>query len=373
MLWNIPYLGCIADGQSAGNSSTNPANKQSPPGEKEIVNGSKHYVEDDRRCRRSRPVWSTHLFPRGEFSPFSFPLDRYPISDGVQAHPFPAFVLIVPNPQPKRPVFLSRDTDITVRQRYDDVSPLAGPSIQDLSLSTVVWSNDHWLRITEGRSIDECLEGNVSNRLQAWVEAEPDDSLFALDIRFPAITLTLAKTIMPLSSSHVYSIVTAQTRRSSTGSDSSSSPGLRSFASGDLKIGGSSRKGGAWDSESRGSSFSTEYSSVSSGGMSPGSYFAHAPIPYRVTAGGTSSSLAPLSSDGIKRHRRKVERPKETGYISVHADANEMWDLVEKTDWSTTWLGPRSGWTDFMDPILSICFQSKTQDSVWIGEDLQLI
>jgi hypothetical protein len=49
------------------------------------------------------------------------------------------------------------------------------------------------------------------------------------------------------------------------------------------------------------------------------------------------------------------------------------WQKLESVDWSKTKLGPRSSWHDVYDGLLSIVFQSPSQDSVWLGEDLQLL
>jgi hypothetical protein len=57
----------------------------------------------------------------------------------------------------------------------------------------------------------------------------------------------------------------------------------------------------------------------------------------------------------------------------MHAAAEECWRRVEEIDWENTSLGPRSNWSEVVDPILSIVFQSKTQDTVWLGDDLRLI
>jgi hypothetical protein len=57
----------------------------------------------------------------------------------------------------------------------------------------------------------------------------------------------------------------------------------------------------------------------------------------------------------------------------MHAAAQECWRMTEQFDWASTSLGPRSGWSDAVDPILSIAFQSKTQDCIWLGEELRLI
>jgi hypothetical protein len=49
------------------------------------------------------------------------------------------------------------------------------------------------------------------------------------------------------------------------------------------------------------------------------------------------------------------------------------WRMVEETDWSKTKLGARANWNELYDGLLSIVFQSPSQDSVWLGEDLQLL
>jgi len=53
--------------------------------------------------------------------------------------------------------------------------------------------------------------------------------------------------------------------------------------------------------------------------------------------------------------------------------AEEYWALLESFDWSKTKLGPTSGWVEAIGPLLSVTFQSKTMDSLWLGEDLVMI
>jgi hypothetical protein len=59
--------------------------------------------------------------------------------------------------------------------------------------------------------------------------------------------------------------------------------------------------------------------------------------------------------------------------VQLARAAEQCWELVHAIDWSQTSLGPRSEWASYVDPLLSVVFQSKTQDCLWLGKDLHLI
>jgi hypothetical protein len=249
-----------------------------------------------------------------------------------KAYPFPAFVLVVPITPLTRPRLLSRDTDITVR--LVDEPRSTPPS------SSVAWGNEQWFNLTDGRPVGECMEPLMQGSLQDWVESEEEeDAIFTLELKRPATTLQLVKTILPLvprSNSHAFCIVTSQRQHQS------STPSARSSISTDV--------------------------SMSTGS---GSYFAQAKSSPRSNLSPPLAREARMRST-IGRHSPFAEKPGAFQSIMQTASA-ECRLALDAVDWSKTKLGPRSTWSDVVDPVLSIVWQSPTDDSVWLGEDLHLI
>ncbi|WWD16672.1 hypothetical protein CI109_101102 [Kwoniella shandongensis] len=335
------------------------------------------------------------MFPGGNFDLSAVPLAF------LEAYPFPAFVLVVPVTLRTRPRLIARDTDVTIRHFLDDVSPLAGPS-QPASSTTVVWGNERWYQLTQGRTIGECVDYKVQNRLQAWVEgedaglgAEGVDGGFGLEMQIPeGVTLTLAKTIVPLSppsTTHAFCILTSQKVKMSsqvdtpnseiseismTGSSTTGvlSPGIRQSISVDSRTSFSSssnHRNSTYSDHRPSNSSSFARSSVDtitstlsisspSSGSASGSYF--------------NSSLHARDDRPRSRVRRKSPNGAgRAGQNAINSRSEEFWKLVEDFDWSTTRPGPRETWKEVVDPVLSITFESTTQDCVWLGPDMNLI
>lgn len=258
---------------------------------------------------------------------------------------------------------------MTVRH-FDDVSPLAGPPLRNVSASTIAWSNERWLQLTEGRPLGDILDGFVQNSLQAWIEDPDDDddedkSVFTLRLRDPtAAPLYLTKTILPftpLSTTHAFCVVTSQaptSERTISSASELSSPRLRSSMSSELRSNFSQfRVSGSTD---RSSSFANTESTASRNNSNADGYFPQPPASER-----TSSS----------RSRMKMRSGKEPQLSIQHmvSAADEHWQLLESFDWAKTKLGPSEHWVETIGPLLSATFQSKTMDALWLGEDLQLI
>lgn len=243
---------------------------------------------------------------------------------------------------------------------------MTGPPLRNVSESTITWSNERWLQVTEGRPLGDILDGFVQNALQAWIEDEDDDqekSVFTLRLREPGSTpLYLTKTILPFtppSTAHAFCVVTSQAptveRTASTASEVSS-PRQRSSMSSELRSNFSQfRVSGSTD---RASSFAgTDLSSSRNNSTSDG-YF-------------------PPPSERTSSSRTRVKmRPGKDSQLSIQnmvSAAEEHWELLESFDWSKTKLGPSEHWAETIGPLLSVTFQSKTMDALWLGEDLQLI
>ncbi|WWC68787.1 uncharacterized protein I206_102722 [Kwoniella pini CBS 10737] len=382
----------------------------------------------------------------------------------LEAYPSPAFILVVPITAKSRPKFISRDTDVTIRnyshppQYDDDVSPLSGPSRHPFPSNPVTWANEKWYHLTQGRTIGDCVDMTVQNKLQAWIEGESDfedmryrswhsnqttDSLnggFRMDMKWPEpVSLLLAKTILPLSppsSTHTFCIITAQ--RIDNLISSSTSNGLWSsvtspterpsttssqnsiFSSTDPRSTGSIddfrrsvptperqqqyHRDSAY-TEARSSSFASSIDTKSSRqqhrdssstdyrtSVDVGSSASQIGSPL-TTPGSTSNANSYFSTsfwgesvrenDKIRLKSSTRRRgPSPNGHrMSISAQprttndnqTEQFWQMVESIDWSKTPLGDRSIWKDVIDPILSITFESKSSDCVWLGPDLRLI
>ncbi|WVR03976.1 hypothetical protein IAU60_000975 [Kwoniella sp. DSM 27419] len=338
----------------------------------------------------------------------NFDLSAAPLAF-LEAYPFPAFVVVVPVNTRQRPRLLSRDTDATVRDFYDDISPLSGPSRQPFPSNPVTWGNERWYQLTQGRVIGDCLEMMAQNKLQAWIEGEDAsgdhdgtgaDRSFRLEMRWPeGVTLHLAKTMLPLSppsTTHAFCIITSQRvvpDWSSVTSPTERGPSniLRSSFALSNSSGEGNRPASHRDSTgTRGSSTSVSMSdrfsdyrlssatsfktSIDLG--SPASAVA-SPTPSRQQASYFAQTLTsePERREDRPRHksgRRRSPQGRTTPSI-VESQTAPWWERVEKLDWAKTPLGERSKWRDTLDPLLSVTFESRTADCCWLGPDLRLV
>ncbi|ORY23447.1 hypothetical protein BCR39DRAFT_349936 [Naematelia encephala] len=293
----------------------------------------------------------------------------------LEAHPFPAFVLVVPIARRTRPRFISRDTDVTVRH-YDDEPALAGPSVhgRPVTSSTVAWGNEKWLQVLQGRSMDDCLSLKTVNRLQAWIEGDEhgfgeyhqDNPVFVLELQQPAVVLHLAKTMVPLtppSSTHSFCVITSQVQGSlpvTTPSETSASPEDHSASSTSLQNPRSTTTDTRTSiSTDVGSSISDKVSPVAAG---VGSYFP-------TTSNPGSGRSARTRSKGGKR----APYADKSSAKYMQTALEECWAMMDGFDWAATELGPREHWAEGVDPLLSVTFQSQTQDVIWLGDELRLL
>ncbi|ORX36287.1 hypothetical protein BD324DRAFT_628177 [Kockovaella imperatae] len=365
----------------------------------------------------------------------------------LEAFPFPAFVLVVPIPwrhSTERPRFYSTDTDITVRPD-DNISPLTSPDspglasplamaatgfsgnsssshsggssggsssssghsssspslfgpasafVSGITTSTVVWSNEKWLRMTEGRLLKDCLGSAGLDRLADWIEDKSptvQQQLFTLEVLEPAVKLDLSKTslpILPACSTHYFCIVTSQPRSQrpqSSYSITTFSPPLPepsvSPKSSPVPV---ARRRSSRDSTLRTSFTPPEEDFVEhdegedtfpSGVVTPTPPHEGATTPVNDQRSGSSSSGA-TSRQVESKHRTKTRRqPQETGpnVRQMETSADKYWALVDNYDWASTAIGPRDGWKDVVDPLISVAFQSNAMECIWLGKGLQLI
>ncbi|WVQ79030.1 hypothetical protein IAT38_001122 [Cryptococcus sp. DSM 104549] len=341
----------------------------------------------------------------------------------LEVYPFPALVIQIDTSLRSRPRLVSRDTDATVRQWEDDVSPLAGPSKLPFGATPVAWGNARWNALTQGRTIGECLDGRVRNKLQAWVEGDSRPAAagagdgasgesFVLDMKYPAgVTLYLAKTVMPAtpaSDTHALCILTSQRIdrpdtpiapvpvRASPGLSRSTyhmdhsrhtslSSGVDSRQSIDNPSPLSTPPLVTPESIPRHLSTSTiasTRSNLSSVDAEPftsplDSPSTPAPGNASGTSGGDSYFPRTLQArdDRLRSRvrRRSPHGPPDTKPEPVSSQAGACWRMVEAFDWASTPLGPREQWRDALDPVLAITFESRTSDCAWLGPDLRLV
>ncbi|KAK8861422.1 hypothetical protein IAR55_002241 [Kwoniella newhampshirensis] len=314
----------------------------------------------------------------------------------LEAYPFAAFVLIVPVALRTRPRLIARDTDVTVRRFIEDVSPLNenGYSHTASSTTTVAWGNERWYQLTQGRPIGECLEPRVQNRLQAWVEGgdaglggEGNEGDLTFEMLAPVgVTLTVAKTIIPLSppsTTHAFCILTSQkvktpevdTPLSDISNVSGSS--TQAFSSGNRTFSLDSRSSIS-TTEFKSSSYPDSRLSMSTGPRSS-TEFASSSLSISSPSSGSlngsyfNSSLRTRDDRPRSKARRRSPRGNAEEKAAINIRAEEFWKLVEEYDWSATPLGPREDWKDAIDPVLSITFESRSADSVWLGPEFNLI
>lgn len=299
---------------------------------------------------------------------------------------------------PPRPRLLSRDTDSTVRNnRNEDISPFSeaplgspSPSPSPASSTTptppeekekddltqVVWSNDKWRLLTRSKDL---LEVENTPDFLSWVNNGPVDKLYTLGVRHASARYHLSKTRSPVNSSsaqrgtgYYLTTITAQPLPSPFSRDSSdlSHSPIPEMDELDLDDWSSSRRstlrsfsGLANKRLSSSTEHSTFSADTSTGRSSTDSYF-----PNRSNRN-SSARVRPFS----KGNRTSPGDTGEAYTAQMTEAAASCWDMVNKFDWAKTKLGPRSEWKDDFDALLSIVFQSPSQDAIWIGEDLQVL
>jgi hypothetical protein len=244
----------------------------------------------------------------------------------------------------------------------NDVTP---PSEQEEPIK-VVWSNDKWKMVARNQGLND-LENELD--LLAWIQDGPVDRVYNLGFRHSSTRFQVAKTKIVSGSTdgqNELTILTAQSTFTPAPPDMLYSPimevdefDLEGYP-GQLEI----RRTTIGPTRV---STSTEYSTASAGERtgstaSSGSYF--------------PANSARSSSNRVRASRssKRSMGERAEAYTAQMNDATATcWDWVANVDWSKTQLGPRSGWNDLYDGLLSIVFQSPSQDSIWLGEDLQIL
>lgn len=184
-----------------------------------------------------------------------------------------------------------------------------------------------------------------------------ENSVFVLDMQSPTLTLHLSKTILPFtppSSTYAFCVITSQAQRYSTLSIplEDQSPGIQSSISTDLRSSLSS---------SRASASTGQRTSISNGPGSTGS-----------RSESTDGYFPNPNTSKRTKFKLRMEKPPAVA-PNMSAVAEEYWALFDSVDWSKTKLGHQDNWLDVIGPMMSVIFQSKTQDCIWLGEDLHQI
>jgi hypothetical protein len=255
-----------------------------------------------------------------------------------------------------------------VRSLHGEISPFSEVPENDVTPPSereeplkVIWSNDKWKMVSRNQGLND-LENELD--LLAWIQDGPVDRVYNLGFRHSSTRFQVAKTkVGGQDKDHELTILTAQSTYTPSPPDMMYSPipevdeldldsdyGQRRTTIGPNRLSSSTEHS---------SSVTERAGSISSSGES---YFP--PNSQR-----SSSTKVRLS----RNSKRSVGDRTEAFTAQMNLATDTCWQKLESVDWSKTKLGPRSGWHDVYDGLLSIVFQSPSQDSVWLGEDLQLL
>lgn len=255
----------------------------------------------------------------------------------------------------------------------------------------MVWSNEKWMTVSEGRSLEDCVDPSLSDRLYDWAENDGQptpghpngESVFTLPLLGSNI-LRLAKTTIPLSppsSSHVFCIITSQSTPAPkypkrTNSNSTVSPAPLSSASSDTTTTSYfDHQRASLDSSSTEPVSATSSDERDSRDADHNGAWKAAEVSADMRGKIRSQGKDNMSVTSSERRKRRQGRwrPRSADALSfqvLRTHAEECWALVHSIDWSKTSLGPRSTWATLIDPLLSIVFESRSQDCLWLGDEL---
>lgn len=216
----------------------------------------------------------------------------------------------------------------------------------------MVWSNDKWKMLAKNQGLND-LENELG--LLAFIQDAPVTKVFNLGFRHSSTRYLLAKTKVNAGKrDHTdLTILTAQPLPQISPLDYSPILEVDEFELDD------DRRSTIVPSNRLSSS--TEYSARSNDQISSsgGSYF-----PSKSTSAKTRSSRSSKRSIGERTQAYTAQMNESTA---------ECWKRVEQFDWAKTVMGPRSQWNEVFEGLMAVVFQSPSQDSIWIGEDLQII
>jgi len=239
----------------------------------------------------------------------------------------------------------------------NDVTP---PSEREEPIK-VVWSNDKWKMIARNQGLND-LENELD--LLAWIQDGPVDRIYNLGFRHSSTRYQIAKTRVFGSGngSTDLTILTAQSTYTPSPPDMMYSPILEMD---EFELDSAMQRRRTTVGASRASVSSSadqgttdRAGSVASSGES---YFPN----------NRSSNSSKMRSS--RNSKRSMADKGEAYSAQLNYATTQCWQKVEAYDWSKTKLGPRSEWHELYDGLLAIVFQSPSQDSVWLGEDLQIL
>jgi hypothetical protein len=226
----------------------------------------------------------------------------------------------------------------------------------------VAWSNDKWKMLTRNQGLND-LENELD--LLAWIQDGPVDKAYNLGFRHSSTRYSLAKTriVAGTTDRTDLTILTAQPPLAVSPPDTLYSPILE-VDEFDLEDDRDRRStivpSNRLSTSTEFSVHSNEHASASS---STGSYFP-----------GQQSQRSSSAKVRTSRNSKRSIGERALAYTAQMNDATvECWNMMESVDWSKTKCGPRAQWNEVFDGLMAVVFQSPSQDSIWIGEDLQIL
>jgi hypothetical protein len=214
------------------------------------------------------------------------------------------------------------------------------------SKSRLIWSNEKWIKVHYGAGTDD-LEYN--GEFQQWITSESGEQLFEVNVQQSMTKLHLTHTLLARTDEYSLSIVTSvvpsdpinsqRTTKSDDNDNRMSTDSTITSLSSDPSP--SLESTGFQLNRKRPATRSSTHSSVRQGArLGPG-------------------------SPGPDRNLMFQNR--------MLSNTSDCWAQVDRMDWSKTSLGPRSKWPVEFEALLALCFQSPSQDSLWLGDELILI
>jgi hypothetical protein len=215
----------------------------------------------------------------------------------------------------------------------------------------VVWSNDKWKMLAKNQGLND-LENELE--LLAWIQDAPVDKVYNLGFRHSSTRYLLAKTKVS-AGKHERTDLTILTAQPPTVSPPETlySPILEVE---EFELDEDRR---STIVPSNRLSASTDYASTEHASSSGGSYFPNK----------SASSKVRIS----RSSKRSIGERAQAYSAQMNEAAVECLNMVDSFDWARTKMGPRSQWNEVFDGLMAVVFQSPSQDSIWVGEDLQIL
>ncbi|ODN83508.1 hypothetical protein L202_01642 [Cryptococcus amylolentus CBS 6039] len=105
----------------------------------------------------------------------------------LQSYPYPAFVLLVPIPPPQPSRTDSQDEFPTPRSTLDPSSQFTRSDHGEIQPFEIVWGNEKWTHLFEGRPLLDCLDVDGVRRLGNWISGASTPTLSPTQKTFPSL------------------------------------------------------------------------------------------------------------------------------------------------------------------------------------------